>query len=506
MGTVRRSTRLTAKHLAGATGLVFAASLLTSSASVTMAQAPALSQPNGPSAAPNPTFTKDVLPILQRSCQNCHRPSTHAPMSLITYQDVRPWARSIKQKVTSREMPPWHIDRSIGEYLEDVSLSDREVTLIGAWVDNGAPEGRVSDAPPPKTFPPHAEWTYGEPDLIVRMKKGFKIPAEGPDFTPEEVVDPGLTEDRYVKWVQIIPDARRAVHHSHVYVDMPDGTETDGLGLGMGSNVGNSLDLIEYGAGNDADLFPDGTTKVLKKGALFRFESHYHPYGEETFDRQRVGIKFYPKGVVPKRVVTSHRIRTGVGNDWVLNRERIEDLLLRAGHKLSIDEPSMPTGALIAENPLHSAALLSIPPNTVAQHERFWPLPKPALIVSFQPHMHFRGSRMMLEAIHPDGRREVLTSATHYEQNWQITYKYKTPHLFPAGTILHTVSFHDNTANNKHNPDPSAWIGWGSRTMDEMGHGWTDIAFLTEAQYQEEIEKRKALQKAQTTDARQQQK
>ena len=128
----------------------------------------------------------------------------------------------------------------------------------------------------------------------------------------------------------------------------------------------------------------------------------------------------------------------------------------------------------------------------MARHERFWPLPKPALIISFQPHMHFRGSRMLLEAIHPDGRREVLTDATHYEQNWQITYKYKTPHLFPAGTILHTVSWHDNTANNKHNPDPTAWVGWGSRTMDEMGHGWTDIAFLTDEQYQEELAKRRA--------------
>jgi hypothetical protein len=124
-----------------------------------------------------------------------------------------------------------------------------------------------------------------------------------------------------------------------------------------------------------------------------------------------------------------------VGNDWVLNRERIEDLLLRAGYKLSIDEPSMPTGALIEENPLHAAAFLSIPPNTVARHERFWPLPKPALVISFQPHMHFRGSRMLLEAIHPDGRREILTDATHYEQTWQVTYKYKVPHLFPAGTI-----------------------------------------------------------------------
>jgi hypothetical protein len=440
-----------------------------------------------------PTFTKDVLPILQRSCQQCHHPGTSAPMSLMSYREARPWARSMKQRVTRREMPPWHIDRSIGEYLADPSLSDAEIATISNWVDAGAPEGRPEDAPPPRVFAATSEWTYGEPDLIVSMDKGFTIPAQGPDFIPEEVVDPKLTEDRYVKWVQIIPQASKAVHHAHVYVDHPEGVDTDGLGLGMGSNVGNSLDLIEYGAGNDADIFPDGSTKILKKGALFRFEAHYHPYGEQTFDRLKVGIKFYPKGVVPKYVVTSHRIRTGLGQDWVLNRERVEDLLLRAGYKLSIDEPAMPSGALIAENPLHAVALLSIPPNTVARHDRYWPLPKPALVVSFQPHMHFRGSRMVLEAIHPDGRREVLTDATHYEQNWQVTYKYKTPHLFPAGTILHTTSWHDNTANNKHNPDPTAWIGWGSRTMDEMGHGWTDIAFLSEAQYQEELARRRAV-------------
>jgi hypothetical protein len=444
-----------------------------------------------PAAAP-PSFNKDVLPILQRSCQQCHRPGTSAPMSLLSYNEARPWARSIKQKVTKREMPPWHIDRSIGEYVADPSLSDAEIATIARWVDGGAPEGRREDAPPPRVFASHSEWTYGQPDLIVSMDKGFVIPADGPDFTPQQIVDPKLTEDKYVKWVQIIPQASRAVHHAHVYVDLPEGTDLDSVGGGMGSNVGNSLDLIEYGAGNDADVFPDGTTKILKKGALFRFEAHYHPYGEQTFDQLKVGIKFYPPGVVPPHVVTSHRIRTGVGNDWVLNRERIEDLLLRAGHKLSIDEPAMPTGALVAENPLHGAAFLSIPPNTVARHDRYWPLPKPALVISFQPHMHFRGSRMLLEAIHPDGRREVLTDATHYEQNWQITYKYKTPHLFPAGTILHTVSWHDNTSNNRHNPDPTAWVGWGSRTMDEMGHGWTDVAFLSDDQYRAELAKRRA--------------
>jgi hypothetical protein len=278
-------------------------------------------------------------------------------------------------------------------------------------------------------------------------------------------------------------------------VELPDTASREGLGLGMGSNTADEIDLIEYAAGNDADLFADGTAKMIPAGSLFRFSSHYHPYGEETYDKQKVGIKFYPKGYKPKYVVTSHRIRTGVGNEWTNNRERVEDLLLRAGVDLDIDEPAMPTGALVQENPLHAAQVLSIPPNTVARHERFWPLPKPAMVISFQPHMHFLGTRMLLEAIHPDGRREVLTDVPRYEQNWQIVYTYKTPHLFPSGTILHTVSWHDNTANNKHNPDPTSWRGWGSRTMDEMGHGWTDIAFLTEEQYQEEVAARRAQKK-----------
>jgi len=451
-----------------------------------------------------PTFTKDVLPILQRSCQKCHRPGTSAPMSLLTYQEVRPWTRAIKARTTNREMPPWHAKRGVGEYMDDPSLSDADIATIAKWVDAGAPQGNPADAPPPLKFSPADQWVMGEPDLVVSMEKGFTIPATGPDFTPDETVDPKITEDRYVKWVQIIPTAHCCVHHSHVYVEIPETANREGLGLGMGSNPSDEIDLIEYAAGNDVDVFADGTAKMIPAGSLFRFSSHYHPYGEEIHDKQKVGIKFYPKGYKPKYVVTSHRIRTGVGNEWVNNRERVEDLLLRAGVKLDINEPTMPSGALIQENPLHGAQVLSIPPNTVARHERFWPLPQPALVISFQPHMHFLGSRMILEAIHPDGRREVLTDVDRYEQNWQIVYTYKQPHLFPKGTILHTISYHDNTANNKHNPDPTSWRGWGSRTMDEMGHGWTDIALLTDQQYEEELAARRAQTKTVTTTAQQQ--
>src|SRR4051812_43100573 len=190
-----------------------------------------ITAPSTLAAQSAPTFSKDVLPILQRSCQKCHRPGTAAPMSLLTYQEVRPWARSIKARVTSRQMPPWHIDRSIGEYADDPSLSDREIATIAAWIDGGAPQGNPADAPPPLKFSPLDEWVLGAPDLIVSMDKGFTIPATGPDFTPDEVVDPKITEGRYVKWVQIIPSAYCCVHHSHVYVEPPDGANTADLGL-----------------------------------------------------------------------------------------------------------------------------------------------------------------------------------------------------------------------------------------------------------------------------------
>ena len=176
-------------------------------------------------------------------------------MSLLTYQDVRPWVRAIEQRVSARQMPPWHIDRSIGEYLDDPSLSDDEIATIVKWVDGGAPQGNPADAPPPLTFTPLDEWVYGEPDLIVADGEGLHDSGDRTRLHADEIVDPKITEDRYVKWVQIIPTAHCCVHHSHVYAERPEGADRDGLGLGMGSNTDNEVDLIEYAAGNDADIY-----------------------------------------------------------------------------------------------------------------------------------------------------------------------------------------------------------------------------------------------------------
>ena len=439
-----------------------------------------------------PSFTKDVLPILQRSCQTCHRPGTAAPMSLLSYDDARPWARSIKDRVVQRQMPPWHLDRSIGTYQDDPSLSDEEIATIAAWADGGAPRGNPEDAPPPLALDALDAWTWGEPDWIVSMKNGFSIPAEGPDMFPTEIVDSGLTEDRYMKWVQVITTASCCVHHEHVYGYVESENEE-----GADAEDMETVHVTEYVMGNNGDYFPDGTGKLVRANSKFRFQPHYHPWGQAVHDISRVGIKFYPRDVTPEIEVTSHRIRTGVGNDWTLNREKVEDYLLRQGYDLDLDG-DLPIEALMEENDVNGLAQLSIPPNTVARTERFLRLDTPAMVINFQPHMHFRGSRMLLEAIHPDGRREVLTDVPRYEQVWQLTYTYKEPHIFPTGTILHSVAWHDNTTANRHNPDPSAWIGWGGRTMDEMGNAWTDIAFMTEAQYRDLRSQRASEKRAST--------
>ena len=228
-------------------------------------------------------------------------------------------------------MPPWHLDRSIGTYQDDPSLSDAEIATIAAWADSGAPKGNPEDAPPPLELAALDEWAWGKPDLIVGMKNGFTIPAEGPDLFPTEIVDPGLTEDRYVKWVQLLTTANCCVHHEHVYGyvenENPEDSDVEDM---------ETVHVTEYVMGNNGDYFPDGTGKLLRAGSKFRFQPHYHPWGEEIHDISTVGIKFYPRDEVPEIEVTSHRIRTGVGNDWLLNREKVEDYLLRQGYDLDL--------------------------------------------------------------------------------------------------------------------------------------------------------------------------
>jgi hypothetical protein len=418
--------------------------------------------------AATPTFTKDVAPILMRSCVQCHRPGQVAPMSLLTYEDARPWARSIKNRVSKREMPPWNLDPTVGikEILDDPSLSDKEIETIVRWVDSGAAKGDVTEMPKAPTFTSVDQWSIGEPDFIIESPE-WTQPAQGADWFGDFYVDSKLTEDRWIKAIEVLPTVkgRRAVHHAIVYSIQDDKEQLNALlpvRTPDGFNPNNGTRLAEYPIGNNGDVYADGTARLIKAGARIHFNAHYHSIGEEVKDRIRVGIKFYPKGYQPKYVL-------------------MNKLLSASGY---ID---IPAGAANVRN------------------DGYFMLPKPTKLMLFQPHMHWRGKAMQLEAIYPDGRIELISSVPHFDSNWQITYAYKYPPVFPAGTVLHQTSWHDNSSANKNNPDPTNWVGGGERTVDEMSIAHIDFIYLSDEDYQAELRAKAARDKARSTDQQQQQ-
>jgi len=394
-----------------------------------------------------PTFAKDVAPIFYRSCVNCHRPGQIAPMSLLTFETARPWARSIKERVTRREMPPWHIDETVGikEYKDDPSLSDAEIQTIARWVDGGAPLGSSADLPKMPTFASDDEWSIGKPDLVIAAPK-YDVKANMADWFGSFYVDSGLNEDRWIKAIEVKPGDKRVVHHTIVYSQQDDEEELkmyvpERENDGFNRNAGTRL--IEYAIGNLGDVYDEGTARLIKAGAKLHFSAHYHAIAEDVTEQTRVGIVFYPKGYKPKYII---------------------------------------------QNKLVGAGNLDIPPGDPdVRHDAYFTLKKPAKLLLFQPHMHYRGRAMALEAIYPDRRVELLSYVPRFDVMWQITYAYKNPPVFPAGTTLHQTSWHDNSVNNKRNPDPTNWVGSGNRTIDEMSIGHIDFIYLSDEDYAAEV-------------------
>jgi len=388
------------------------------------------------------TFTKEVAPILQRACQNCHRPGAIAPMSLLTYEDARPWARSIKQKVVNREMPPWYIDRHVGitKFKGDPSLTDAEIATLTAWVDGGAPMGNPGDMPPPRVFSDLDQWHIGKPDLIVRMPKPFNLPATGPDEFIDVLVDPGFKEDMYVMAVETKPEAQgfRVAHHITTNL-----IETDDDPTGLFFN--------EYALGKNGDVFPPDSGRLIKAGSKINFNLHLHPDGEPTSVQASLGLRVFPKGAVPKYVAFTQHM--GDVND------------------------------------------LDLPAGEVTRSDGYFRLQRPALVSAFQPHMHNRGKAQCMEAIYPDiradsarpgpARTETLSCVSNYQFGWHITYPYAddVAPLLPAGTIIHITSWHDNSSANRYNPDPRNWVGYGQRTIDEMSFAWVSLTYLEDADF-----------------------
>ena len=403
------------------------------------------------------TFTKDVLPILQRSCQACHRPGAIAPMSLITYEDVRPWARSIKRYVETREMPPWYVDRRIGiqDFKDDPSLTDEEISVIATWVDRGAPRGNPADAPPPREFMGPNEWRIGEPDLIVSLPEPYLLPAEGPDEFPNVLGDPGLGVDRYIKAVEVKPDPNslEAVHH--VVTTM---TEFD-------EDLAKGNFLNEYAVGKNGDIFDEGTGRLMKAGTKIRFGMHLHPYGEEIPVMVHVGLKLYPEGYVPKyQLVSQH-----MGDD--------NDLLIPAGEK-------------------------------GVRTDGYTLLTKPAVVTAFQPHLHTRGQAQCIEAIVPQTDEEgtvlaqaagtspaplmhqiTLNCVPQWRFNWHLVYNYaeEAAPVFPPGTVIHISTWHDNSDTLRVNPDPRNNVVYGQRTIDEMSFAWVSYYYIDDEEYKARV-------------------
>ena len=426
-----------------------------------MAAAPAVAVAQPDNGAAEATFSKDIVPIFQRSCQVCHRQGEMAPMSLMTYQEVRPWARAIKNRVVAREMPPWHVDKNIGiqAFKDDPSLSDDEIATVSAWVDNGAPLGDPADMPPPVDFPDASEWQIGEPDLVVQYP-AYEMPAEGPDLFGAFYTDLDLDEDRYIRAIQTRPandPSRRVVHHALSFAVHPDEEQ---MRIAGEDDIPAAQFLVEYASGKNGEVYPGDSGLLLEAGRKMRLDYHLHSVGEEVDALVELGIVFHPRGDVPEHIRWSKQL--GINN-----------------------------------------RLLDIPPGKVVRTDGYAVLAKAARITAFQPHMHMLGTYQCLELIYPwpgwTAQTETVSCA-NFDYNWHLVYNYEddVAPIVPAGTILHIISWHDNTEANRANPDPKNWTGDGGRTIDEMGFAWIGWYDLTDEEYEAELGARKARQGAAT--------
>ena len=405
------------------------------------------------------TFSKDIAPILQRSCQSCHHADGAGPMSLVTYEDARPWARAMKTRTALRTqrgaMPPWFVEKNIGiqHFKNDPSLNDEEIAKVAKWADSGAPRGNPADMPPPRDFETTDKWTIGEPDIVLRSKD-VTVPAVGPDMWGDfGIIPTGLTEDRYVSAVEVrevndIPKGggtktvggRYAFHHM-TYSSAVDGDQASA------DEGGTSWPIHEVG--RNADIFPPEAGRLLAaKSSLMLTAGHVHSNGRETTGHLEFAFKFFPKGYKPL-----YRRST-----------------LRLGNGIDIDvKPNQ------ANQELHSYA-------TLQEHTK---------IIAFEPHLHAPGVRLCLEAIW--GHNIQTLNCVGYDHNWvkQYVYEDDAAPLLPKGTIVHLIGFLDTTAANRNPADPRNWAGGGRRSIANM---FIDLGYsvtLTEEQFQAEMAKRR---------------
>jgi len=364
-----------------------------------------------------PTFAKDVAPIFYKSCVECHRPTMFAPMSLVSYDEARPWARAIKSRVVARTMPPWGADPAHGVFKNDPRLTDKEISTILAWVDAGAPKGDDKDMP---TVPEFVDgWTIGKPDAVFAMEEEFTIPATGAVEYKYFRVPTGLTEDKWIQAIEIKPGAHAQVHHVIAFTQ-PAGTPLKPGGELGPTNIGGVTP-------NKPGLtFEPGIARLMRGNSDVVLQIHYTTNGTETKDRTQVGI-IYAKQP-PTKVA---------GGGMAINPRFV-----------------IPAGDGNAE--VKATTTLS----------------RDITLTAMTPHMHVRGKDMIYIAHYPDGTSETLLSVPKYDFNWQLSYQLKTPKVLPKGTQLEVIAHFDNSPQNKFNPDPTKDVRWGDQTWEEMMIGF----------------------------------
>jgi hypothetical protein len=389
-------------------------------------------------AAPAPVFYKDVLPILQAHCQGCHRPGEIAPMSLLTYADARPWAKAIKAAVITEQMPPWFADPKYGHFANDRRLSKEEIATLTAWADNGAFEGNVKDAPPPRVF--QDGWNI-KPDMVIEMPKDFQVKATGTINYQNILVKANFPEDTWVVAAEMRAGNPKVVHHMRAIVRppgskwlataIPGEAYEEGSEAMAGARDGTDL-LGKYNPGLGAQSFDvDGSAKFIPKGSDIVFNIHYTSVGTPQTDRSKVGLVFAKKP--PKR-----RYWMSPGTPAAFNLV-------------------IPAGATNAE---------VVSEVTVGVDN--------AQLVYIQPHMHLRGKDYELRLTYPTGETETVFKGK-WNFDWQVGYQLAKPLAIPRGTRILAIAHYDNSANNKFNPDPSKDILWGDQNWDEMQSGFLGV-------------------------------
>lgn len=363
------------------------------------------------SAADPVTFTKDVAPIFFKHCVNCHRPNQIAPMSLLSFEEARPWAKAIAREVSLRNMPPWSGDSENHKWSNDISLNDDQIATITAWVEQGTKRGNPTDLPTAPTFP--EKWANGEPDYIITLDT-IDVPADGEDIFPKLSAIIDIDEPKWIRSIEFLPGDRRVAHHSLVTYNSP----TSGQGT-----------LAVWTAGMPPYVFPEGMGRVIGPGTKIQIDAHYHPYGEATSDQTQIGL-YFGEGDIQKEVATVPVTNTGL---------------------------RIPPGA---SNHTELA---------------FYDFTKDMQIVAFSPHLHVRGKAMRYDIVYPDGREEMLLDVPKYNFNWQWLYYPEKPIEVPAGSRVNVTATWDNSADNPSNPDPTKEIIYRGDTFNEMFVGFLEL-------------------------------